>query len=151
MQHLYSEILVPTDFSESAAHALRHAIRVARTTGARITLLHAGSVPGYAAYDIGGYGAPYPETLMTLQKQVAAEQKHALEKLAAEEIPNDVPHRTVLREEWTPDAILAAAKECSADLICMGSHGRTGLGRVLLGSVTERVISRSEVPVLVCR
>jgi nucleotide-binding universal stress UspA family protein len=148
---VFSEILVPTDFSESAAHALRHAIRLARATGARITLLHAGVIPGTAAYDIGGYGAPYPETLAALQKQMAAEQKHALEKLAKEEIPEDVTYRTVLREEWTPDAVLAEAKACKADLVCMGSHGRTGIGRVLLGSVTERVISKAEIPVMVCR
>ena len=151
MTQLYTQILVPTDFSESAAHALRHAIRLARVTGARITLMHAGVAPGVAAYDVGGYGAPYPETLVALQKQIAAEQKHALEKLAHEEIPNDVAYQTAVREGWTPEAILAEATAAKADLIVMGSHGRTGIGRVILGSVAERVISKAEVPVMVCR
>lgn len=148
---LFKEILVPVDFSESSARALRLAIRLARTTNARLSLLHVGLVPGYAGYDLGGYGAPYPETLVALHDQLAREQKHALEKLATDEVPGDVAWRPVLREGWPPDEIVAEAKASHADLIVMGTHGRTGLGRVLLGSVAERVVAKASVPVMLER
>ena len=81
----FQHILVPIDFSEASKHALRRAIHMAREAGGRLTLVHVGLVPGYAGYDLGGYGAPYPETLVTLHEQIATEQKHALEKLARED------------------------------------------------------------------
>jgi nucleotide-binding universal stress UspA family protein len=62
-----------------------------------------------------------------------------------------VPHETSVRDGSAHRAILAAAEEADADMIVMGTHGRTGVGRVLLGSVTERVVRRSDAPVLSVR
>ena len=147
----FQHILVPVDFSEASKRALRRAIHLARGSGGHLTLVHVGLVPGYAGYDLGGYGAPYPETLVTLHEQIATEQKHALEKLAREEVPDDVPWQSILREGWAPDEICAEATAGKVDLICMGTHGRTGLGRVLMGSVAERVVAKAHCPVLLER
>lgn len=148
---MFNEILVPIDFSEHASAALRLAVKLARDGGGRLTLLHVGLAPGMAQYDLGNYGVAIPEALVRLHEDAAKEQKHALERLARVEVPEDIPWRTVSREGFLPDEIIAQAKEGGHDLIVMGTHGRTGLQRAFLGSVTERVLRSSDVPVLVTR
>lgn len=143
--------LVPIDFSDGAVSALRLAVKLCRKGEGHITLLHVGLAPGMGQFDLGAYGVPVPDTLMQLHEQAAKEQQHALERLAREEIPEDVPWRAVLREGFPPDEILAEAKAGGHDLLVMGTHGRSGLERVVLGSVTERVLRKAELPVLVTR
>lgn len=148
---MFTEILVPIDFSEHASAALRLAVKLARQGSGRVTLLHVGLSPGMAQYDLGTYAVAVPEALVRMHEEGAKEQKRALERLAREEVPEDVPWRTVSREGVLADEIAAEAREGAHDLIVMGTHGRTGLQRAFLGSVTERVLRSSEVPVLVTR
>jgi nucleotide-binding universal stress UspA family protein len=148
---IFKHLLVPTDFSENAAHALRLAIRMARHAQARITLLHVGIVPQAATFDYPAYGVPIPDALLDLQREMAKERQAMLERLAHEEIPDDVPWDARVRDGYPPDEILAEARVAGYDLLVMGTHGHTGLKHVLLGSVTERVLRQSPIPVLVTR
>ena len=147
---MFTNLLVPVDFSEHSALALRLAMHVARANKGRITLLHVGLSPGVGSYDLGGYGVPVPDTLVRLHEEAAREQEHALRKLAREEIPEDVPWRVVTREGNAPDEVLEEARD-GYDLLVMGTHGRGGLQRAFLGSVTERVLRSAPIPVLVTR
>lgn len=148
---MFTDLLVPVDFSEHATQALRLAIRLARAGKGRITLLHVGLAPGVGSYDLGGYGVPVPDTLVQLHEQAAREQEHALRKLAQEEIPDDVPWRALSREGAAAEEVLAQAAEGGHDVVVMGTHGRGGLPRAFLGSVTERVLRSCTIPVLVTR
>ena len=148
---MFHEILVPSDFSVHATAALRLAVRLAQSSGGRITLLHVGLVPGMGVYDLGSYGAPFPDTLVHLHEEAARQQQSALERLARAEIPAEVPWRALSREGFPAQEITAEADAGGHDLIFLGTHGRTGLERAFLGSVTERVLRISRVPVLVTR
>jgi nucleotide-binding universal stress UspA family protein len=136
-------ILVPTDFGEAAAKALDFAVDLAKKYGAKITLLHVYEVPVY----------PYPGTLADIdfvtpireaaQKELAS-AFDALKLRGAEarsELQYGVP--------WS--AILDTAAHQKADLIVMGTHGRKGVMHALLGSVAEKVVRLSPVPVLTVR
>jgi nucleotide-binding universal stress UspA family protein len=122
-------ILHPTDYSERAAHALRLACSLAKDHGARLVILHVVT--------------PTQDTW--LQKDA----KELQEKLDQLPVPGaDVQVERVLTEGLPAVEILrtAAARHC--DLIVLGTHGRTGLGRVLLGSVAEQVLRGASCPVL---
>lgn len=142
----FKEILVPVDFSETSLHAVRLAVKLARESGARLHLVHIGVVP---YVDAGPFGASVPSILVAAHDEMAAERMHALQRLAREEIPEGMPVRHQVREGFPPEEILAEAEACKADVICIGTHGRTGMERVILGSVAERVIRGAKIPVLI--
>ena len=146
----FKNILVPIDFSEHSLHALRLAISLARHSGATVTLLHVGVVPHIYSTELGMSGATGP-LFTEMSEQVSREQRHRLEKVAHEELPDEIPHALVIREGFPPEEVIAQVGHGSHDLVVMGTHGRTGLGRVLLGSVAERVVRECPVPVLVTR
>lgn len=146
----FKKILVPMDFSEHALHALRLAISLARSSGGSITLLHVGVVPHVYATELGLAGAASP-LFAQMSEDIAKEQRHHLERVASEEIPAGLSHDVALREGFPPEEVLSQVKDGGYDLVVMGTHGRTGLGRVLLGSVTERVVRECPVPVMVTR
>jgi len=144
---MFTEILVPVDFSETSLHAVRLAVKLVRSgTGGRVTLVHCGVVP---YVDAGPFGAAVPGVLVAAHDEMAAERMHALQRVAREEIPEGVPVRCLVREGFPPEEILAEAESGKHDLIVIGTHGRTGVERVLLGSVAERVLRGAKVPVLV--
>ena len=144
----FRKILVPVDFSDISVRALRLAVHLARHSGGEITLMHVGILPHIYSAELGMSGGVGP-LFTQAGEEMAREQRHRMDKLAAEEIPETVHHRTVIREGYPPQEVLAQAQEGGHDVIVMGTHGRTGLTRVLLGSVAERVIRESPVPVLV--
>jgi nucleotide-binding universal stress UspA family protein len=133
-------ILHPTDFSDRSDFAFRLACALARDYGAHLTLLHVMSPPMVVYGE--GIIPPQPEDY---QEQMEAE----LRRLKAPDPSIRVEHRL---EEGDPvEQILNAARETCADLIVMGTHGRTGLGRLLMGSVAEHVVRRASCPVLTVR
>ena len=131
------KILFPTDFSTLSDVALQYATTLARDMGARLVIVHIEEPP--AAYGAGEmyYGIPDPDAA-------------ALTKMLEAVRPTDpaVPfeHRLVTGEPAAE--IVELAKEEGVDLIVMGTHGRTGLGRLLMGSVAESVVRRAPCPVL---
>src|SRR5687767_1295173 len=124
-------ILVPTDFTETSDRALDFALELARKFDASITLVHVYQIPAMGFAD-GGYiaGAEVAAQLST------AGQKR-LDALVESKKTSGVPMKAVLREGVAWEDVNALAKEIDAHLIVIGTHGRRGLARALLGSGAE--------------
>jgi nucleotide-binding universal stress UspA family protein len=133
-------ILHPTDFSEPATHAFRLACSLAKDYGAPLVVLHV-SRPPMMVTD-GVMTPPTPQALEFDRPALEAR----LRKLVPPDPAVKIEHRFVIGAE--ADEILEAAADAHCDLIVMGTHGRTGLGRVLLGSVAEQVLRRAPCPVV---
>ena len=145
---MYKHILVPTDGSDLADKAVDQAIMLAKLTGADLTLLRVTAPP--APLVVEGVVVAYPQE--DVQKQVksrvaahlgglADKAKAAGVKVAERHLENDHP--------WK--AIVDTAKGIGASLIVMSSHGRRGLSALVIGSETHKVLTHTDVPVLVCR
>jgi universal stress protein A len=137
-------ILCPVDFSDTSNHAVQYAADLAGPLGAEMHLVHVYQLPMYTMPD--GALLAGPETA----QRVMDTSQEALTKLA-DGAPEGVPVHTHLTEGLAHTEVERLAKEIGADLIVMGTHGRTGLGHLLLGSVAERVVRTSSVPVLTVR
>jgi len=141
-----SRIVVGTDFSECAEAALDYAVGVAEQTGATVTLVHAYEIPIYMAPD----GTFMTATSDLVDKMsTAAETGLARERARLEK--RGVLVRTVLRIGVPWEELDAVAIAEGADVIVVGTHGRRGVSRLLLGSVAERVVRSASRPVLVYR
>ena len=144
---MYSQILVPVDGSQTALQALRQAVGLAKAFGARIFLVHV-----IDPYPFLGAGADFALGQADYLSAATSNANQAL--TAAAEIVNAqgiANESAVVDDHSADDGILSTAKTCGADLIVMGSHGRRGLEKLLLGSVTQRVLQEAHVPVLVVR
>lgn len=146
---MYRHVLISTDGSEIAQKGLDHGLELARTIGAAVTLISvAEGVMPYTGDDMGLSMSVYLE-YATNQKR-AAEQLLGDAKVAAGLVGVEVD--TVCLENVVPaQAIVTTAEERGCDLIVMASHGRRGIRRLLLGSVTSEVLVTSSIPVLVVR
>lgn len=135
-------ILHPTDFSDSAAHAFRLACSLARDHAAKLVVLHV--APPF--YPIVGEMIAIPPIESGVSEY---ERNRLMEKLEALR-PNDIgiPVEYRLEEGEPVEQILAAAADVEAGLIVMGTHGRTGLQRFLMGSVAEHVVREAPCSVL---
>ncbi len=140
------KILSPTDFSDTANTAVVQAQALAQQAGCELVLMHVLMEPAFGLAE----GSAYAPPLLADEYQRAMREK--LEKLAGElgaahgtRVSTKVAHGTA------HEAIVRAADEEGADLIVMGTHGRTGLSHFFLGSVAERVVRTSKVPVLTVR
>ena len=143
----FRTILIPTDFSEDATHAIREARRVLHAVDgkARLVLLHAYHLP----VEFTALGTvPVTPRLFT----DAAEQARAqLEQLAVPLRKLGLSVDVVAREGYPPTVIEEEARAANADLIAMGTHGRSGIRHFLLGSTAERVVQHAPCPVLTVR
>jgi len=133
-------IVHPTDFSEQSQAAFGLACSLARDYGARLIVLHVVSAPTFVYGE--GYLPPAEEELVTLARQQLS-QIHAPEENVRVEL--------LLEQGDVAREILRVAQETGADLIVMGTHGRTGLSRLLMGSVAEMVMRKALCPVLTVR
>lgn len=131
-------ILVPVDFQDASLDALATARELGGRLGLEIVLLHTYSVPVvvYPGFD--------PIVAPGLPEEIASTAKNALEKLAAEQGAAG----TLLRAGDPATEILKAIDELKPAMVAMGTHGRKGLAHFLLGSVTEKIVRSSPVPVL---
>lgn len=140
--------VVPYDFSVHARAALYAATDLARRFGgADLHLVHVIQTPAFAygAAPYGGAAAPLPLDLMAVRERAA----QALGDVAdgIDDLPGKIePH--VVEAIGVADAIREAAEELDAELIVMGTHGRSGLAHVFLGSVAERTLRAAPCPVL---
>jgi universal stress protein A len=135
-------ILVPIDFSENAEQALDYACSLASKVGSTVRLIHAFSKPPT------GLQVALSEGIL---ENLVKEHRDELEKLSAARAGQATFGEPVVEIGDPRDTIIDAAKEVSADLIVMGTHGRRGLSRVMMGSVAEDVIRHAPCPVLVVR
>ncbi len=138
----FTKVLVATDFSPSADHAIEMAADVATRYGAKLVIVHAWDVPSL------GYGGMMqsPVDFITPIEQAARQQLEILTKDLRAKSKLEI--ETLLYQGVAWDRILAAIKETKADLVVVGTRGRTGLSHAILGSVAERVVRLSPVPVL---
>ncbi len=131
------KIVFPTDFSPLSEAALEYATALARDTGASLLIVHVEEDP--LAYGAGEGFVPLPEW-----------STEALKKRLHQVVPTDPrvkhQHRLLMGDPAT--MIVQLAEEEQADLIVMGTHGRSGLSRLLMGSVAEQVVRTAPCPVL---
>jgi len=144
---MYKHILLATDGSASAEHAARQAFELARIHGGQVTAVYV--VDPYPYIGIGETNPMGFQSYMSAAQDAAAHAFAHLNELAAQ---LGAPLKTWLIEDaQVVQGILLVADEMQADLIIVGSHGRSGVERLVLGSVAHKVISQSTRPVLVVR
>jgi nucleotide-binding universal stress UspA family protein len=139
------KILVPTDFSTPSEVALRYAVGLARELGATLTILHVYQLPNYILPD-GTVLLARAETTT----QIAERTDAALDR-CRRFVGDTVPAATQTAEGAPAEQIVRAAEAGAYDLVVMGTHGRTGLSHLLLGSVAERVVRTATRPILTIR
>ena len=143
----WKRICCPIDFSDASRAAMEVAADLARRFGAELVLLHAYPIPGYTFPD--GSVVASPKMMQDLADQA---KKHLEEWRAEAEKLVGAPRVAADTAVGEPAAeILAAAKRRGAELVVMGTHGRTGLEHALMGSIAERVVRRAHCPVLTVR
>jgi nucleotide-binding universal stress UspA family protein len=136
---IYRHILVALDGSADSKTALRHAVILARDQNAKLTLM---TVVPNTPTPVGPGVAPPPET---------DESHNEIIKEALGEIPRDIGVTTRLEHGEIADTILKLVASETYDLLVMGSHGHSRVHRALLGSVSQRVLHKASVPVLMLR
>ena len=132
-------ILVPTDFGDTSAAALRYGIELARRFNARLFLFHVPEHPGAAAE------AEYPIGIFETMQNAAHDR---LRGLLTEKDAQELEPQCAMRMGLPADEIVRYAHDHDINLIVMGTHGRHGVARALLGSVAEKVVRRATCPVL---
>jgi nucleotide-binding universal stress UspA family protein len=141
---MFRSILVAVDGSRASANALQQAVDLARSEGARLTLISVAEVPRWR---FSGFplAVPFPdEAQLTREAERVVEQAEAL-------VPDDVPVSTVVRRGPVVREILKRVDAGQHDLVVVGSRGLGPAGSLILGSVSRAVLARSPVPVLVAR
>ncbi|MFT4890372.1 MAG: nucleotide-binding universal stress UspA family protein [Halobacteriales archaeon] len=140
---MYENVLIPTDGSDPAAAAVEHALDVAETYGATLHALYVGRIgdapPGVIDEEVASDpGGELGETALDLVSGPA-------ETAGVDYVERYVPEGPVA------DAILAYIVDNDVDLVVMGTHGRSGIDRFIVGSVAEQVVRESPVPVMTVR
>ena len=147
---MFRHLLVPTDGSDLSRRTATHAISFARETGARITFFAA--LPQHPVSFHEGYGLTDAGTRERLIATAEQQGRAIVDPLVAEAAAAGVTAEAVATPCATVhDGIIAAATHHGCDLIFMASHGRRGIGALLLGSETQKVLTHSKIPVLVHR
>lgn len=145
---MYRTILVPVDGSDTADRGLREAIRLAKSEGSRLRILHV--VVDYTRFETFE-GAVYTPDLLTILRE---DGKKILARAAQFAERGGVAAKTLLVERLgslPADVIVEQAAKLRADLIVIGTHGRRGIRRLVLGSDAEQVLRSTPVPVLLVR
>lgn len=137
-------LLVPYDFSGPSAHALEEAIKLAIDMGGRIVLVHAYELP------VVGY-ASAPLVAAELGPKIEETARRSIEHVVAQRKSPGCPIEVVLRPGDAATVITDLAVEREVRFIVMGTHGRTGLAHLFLGSVTESVLHSALCPVITVR
>jgi nucleotide-binding universal stress UspA family protein len=145
---LFRHVLHATDFSGASRKAFATAVDIARAQRATLTIAHVLSpvVPVSP-----GEGFVLPETYQQMEGAIRAEAQKQLDRLLARARDGGVRATGLLLTGPPHEAIVRAAKSKRADLLVIGTHGRTGLARLLLGSVASRVLALAGCPVLTVR
>ena len=137
----FRHILVPVDFGDPSERAVDLALTMASRFDAKVTLLHVSWMPAY-------YYATYAEGLaFPIEEMEVAAKKMLDDVLAKAKLRHaQTDSKMVAGDPW--EQIIETAKASSADLIIMGTHGRRGVAHMFLGSVAEKVVRHSPIPVL---
>jgi nucleotide-binding universal stress UspA family protein len=137
-KHMYDNVLVPTDGSDGSETAVEHAVELAKRYDAAFHTLYVVESSGLSdALDEDVFASLEDAGRRAVDAVVAQAEAADVETIEAS-VARGVPH----------EAILAYVDERDVDIVVMGTHGRSGLGQELLGSVTEKVVRTADVPVL---
>jgi nucleotide-binding universal stress UspA family protein len=147
---MFKHVLIPTDGSKLSSKAVKKGVEFARLMNARITAIHV--YPAYRGSPYGDFG-PSDDVV---EKQYREHAEEAAEKFLAEAVKladgAGVRCDTVILEGDSPwEKIIAVAKKRKCDVIFMASHGRRGLAGLLMGSETHKVLTHTDIPVMVFR
>jgi universal stress protein A len=140
MVQLFRKVMCPVDFSEHSLAALDMAVKVAQQNNAALYLLNVVPSPAGAA--------GFQPVQMESYPYVERERKEQLAKLARERVPGAISCEKLVTSGDPADQVLKTARGLDIDLIVMGTHGRVGLSHLVLGSVAERVVRESRIPVM---
>jgi len=141
---MYEDILVPTDGSEGTDAAVEHALDIAEKYDATVHVVYVVNTSAYSTLPADSNWESITAALEDEGKKATSEIVERMSDEGVNAVPSieeGIPHKT----------ILSYADENGIDLIVMGTHGKSGLDRLLLGSVTEKVVRASKVPVLTVR
>jgi nucleotide-binding universal stress UspA family protein len=176
--HMYKNILIPTDGTELSEKAIRHGVALAKLAGAKVTgVTVTNAFRGYAGVQVPRVGQTDPivhlddgsvaaipnlygashfdeqfDTLERIRQKRSNIVRTILDTIEAAATTSNVPCETVVVEDEHPyQGIIRIAKEKGCDLIVMASHGRRGISALLIGSETHKVVTHTNVPVLIYR
>jgi nucleotide-binding universal stress UspA family protein len=145
---MYQHILIPTDGSELAEHAVTNGLSLAKSLGAEVTAIIV--VEPFSVLALAEPGAF--QELAKLTEQIKKHAASVLNRVAYAAKQAGVSCDTFQMEGAQPhQSIIATAQDRGCDLIVMASHGRSGLSALVLGSVTNKVLTHTKTPVLVCQ
>ena len=145
---MFKNIVLATDGSSASEHAAKLAVSLARTHGAKLTALYVAD-----PYPYMGVGEVNPmgyQAYSAAAQQLAAQAHATVEAFCKDGAAVELQARLV-EDVAAASGIVQTAQELGADLIVVGSHGRSGIARLMLGSVATKVVAESPIPVLVCR
>lgn len=146
---MFKHILIATDGSAASEHAAQLAVGLARAHGAKLTAVYVADPYPYVG--IGEINPMGFQAYMDVAHEQASRAHAVVDALCKKDTP-DIALQVRMVEEVAPAAgIVQSAKEVGADLIVLGSHGRSGIARLMLGSVADRVVHESTIPVLITR
>lgn len=142
----FNTILFAVDFSQSSDYAFQYALSLAKKYDARLLIIHVINEP----VDLRGFYVPHI-SFEKLEQEIEEGARKMMEKFCRTQIKDYSKYETFIVPGIPYDEIIKNAQEHSADLILMGTHGRTGLDHVLFGSTAEKVVRKSPVPVMTIR
>ena len=139
----FKTIVLATDFSECSDEAFDYAQSICRMSGAKMVLVHIICEP----VDLRGFYVPHI-SFDVLEKEIEDGAKRMMDEFCRERMTSEDTYETRVVPGIAYNEIITQAQELGADLIVMGTHGRSGLDHVLFGSTAEKVVRKSPVPVL---
>ena len=142
----FKTILFAIDFSQSSEYAFQYALSLAQKYQARLLIVHVINEP----VDLRGFYVPHI-SFEKLEQEIAEGAKKMMEKFCSAQLGDYSNYESFILPGIPYEEIIKKAEEQSADLILMGTHGRTGLDHVLFGSTAEKVVRKSPVPVMTVR
>ncbi|MEQ8764282.1 MAG: universal stress protein [Planctomycetota bacterium] len=146
----FKKILFPTDFSDTSNHALKYAVSLAREYHAELVLVHV--VDNSLDYSFAYSGmTPYQAPLQDYYADIRERTQKLLDDTIEKEVDLTTKTGTEVAFGTPHREIIELAKERGADLIVIGTHGRSGLGHLLIGSTAEKVVREAPCPVLTVR
>ena len=148
MNFAISRVLVPVDFSGHSEGAFRYATTLASRLGGSVDLLHVVEDPVATGAWSGELSI---QNLSDLRRNLIEDGERQLERFRVSAHDPNVPLSTIVRMGQPADAITEYAKAFGIDLIVMGTHGRSGMAHLFMGSVAERVLRHAPCPVLTLR
>ena len=142
----FSTVLVAVDFSDSSDNAFKMALAMAKSFSARLIILHVINEP----VDLRGFYVPHI-SFERLENEIAEGAQKMMESFCHSHLVDFDDYESVIISGLPYEEIITQAERVAADLIVIGTHGRTGLDHVLFGSTAEKVVRKSKIPVLTVR